>query len=178
VERLYHVSEEPGIEVFAPRPDAAGRAVVWAIGESRLQNYLLPRDCPRVTYYAGEDTSTEDRRRHLGDAASVVAIEEAWRARCRAATLHVYEMDPDEFAVEDKTAAYYTSLRSVKPCGVRRVDDALAALAERDVDVRVLPCLWRLREEIAASTLDFSIIRFRNAGPPPPGFRTRFPVPR
>jgi len=27
--------------------------LVWAIDGDHLRNYLVPRDCPRVTYYAG-----------------------------------------------------------------------------------------------------------------------------
>ena len=54
-ERLYHVSDQPGIPLFEPRPVRAGHPrgdlppVVWAVGERLLHNYLLPRDCPRVT---------------------------------------------------------------------------------------------------------------------------------
>ena len=59
--RLFHVSEESRIKVFNPRPvpspDAgvAGEAV-WAVDEVHLPNYLLPRDCPRVTFAANERT--------------------------------------------------------------------------------------------------------------------------
>ena len=60
-ERLYHVSETPDLTQFEPRVDARGRNLVWAIGESRLHNYLLPRDCPRITYYATAATSAADR---------------------------------------------------------------------------------------------------------------------
>jgi hypothetical protein len=53
----------------------------------------------------------------------------------------------------------------------------MAALEERNVEVRLLESLWALREAVADSTLGFSIIRFRNAAPPPSGFVSRFPVP-
>lgn len=63
--RLFHISEEPGIKMFVPRPspshfDGITGNVVFAISESLLHNYLLPRDCPRVTYYASETTTTEE----------------------------------------------------------------------------------------------------------------------
>ena len=46
---VYHVSEEPGIELFEPRPiDASGDSFVWAIDDEHLRNYLVPRECPRV----------------------------------------------------------------------------------------------------------------------------------
>lgn len=53
--RLFHVSEDSGIEVFEPRPAALFPnlgPVVWAVAESHLVNYLLPRECPRVTFCA------------------------------------------------------------------------------------------------------------------------------
>jgi len=54
---LYHVSEYSHIERFEPRPPPCSgvgpvESVVWAIDEEHLHNYLLPRDCPRVTFYA------------------------------------------------------------------------------------------------------------------------------
>ena len=51
--RLFHVSEDPAIEDFHPRPSSVAPEVgpiVWAVAESHLPNYLLPRDCPRVTF--------------------------------------------------------------------------------------------------------------------------------
>jgi len=51
---LFHVSEEPGIGRFEPRlSENASGPIVWAIEGARLCNCLLPRDCPRVSYYAG-----------------------------------------------------------------------------------------------------------------------------
>ena len=59
--RLYHVSETAGLQDFEPRPDRAGNATVWAITDARLHNYLLPRDCPRVTFFALPTTTDDDR---------------------------------------------------------------------------------------------------------------------
>lgn len=66
--RLFHVSEESGIRVFEPRiplrkvlDQTVG--LVWAIDEKRLPNLLTPRNCPRVTYHVGENTTEEDRKR-------------------------------------------------------------------------------------------------------------------
>jgi hypothetical protein len=92
----FHVSEDGGIQRFEPRVSAHGESLVWAIDGGHLRNYLLPRDCPRVTYYAGRQTT---------------------------------------------------------------------ATAQRRVDVRVLPELWALHDAIVASTLQFSMIRMRNALP-------------
>ena len=53
VHRLFHISEEGGIDQFDPRPSPSFFAeikgdVVFAISGKLLHNYLLPRDCPRV----------------------------------------------------------------------------------------------------------------------------------
>lgn len=63
---LFHVSEQAGIELFEPKwSEAAGQPVVWAIDADHLRNYLLPRECPRVTYYAGPQTVSADVERFL-----------------------------------------------------------------------------------------------------------------
>src|SRR5882672_7298067 len=116
-ERIYHVSETAGIARFEPRADAEGRLRVWAIGESRLHNYLLPRECPRVTYYANDTTSDDDRRAFFTVSAtqSVIAIERSWLPALRHTQLHLYEFAVQDFVLEDAIAAYYVSMRMVAP---------------------------------------------------------------
>ena len=166
-ERIWHVSETAGIPRFQPRADAGGRERVWAIGDSRLHNYLLPRDCPRVTFYAAATTSAADRERFfsVSDAESVVAIERGWLDRVRNARLFLYEFGPDDFELTDAIAAYWTSERTATPVDCTVVDDPLAELTRRAVELRVLSSLWPLRDAVVASTLGFSIIRMRNALP-------------
>jgi hypothetical protein len=43
----------------------------------------------------------------------------------------------------------------------------LQALTARGVEVRILPSLWSLHDAVAKSTLQFSMIRMRNARPRP-----------
>ena len=70
---VFHVSEEPGLDVFGPRKvEATGESLVWAIDDEHLRNYLVPRECPRVTFYAGPGTSSADRERFLGSSRAVV----------------------------------------------------------------------------------------------------------
>lgn len=59
---------------------------------------------------------------------------------------------------------------------MRAIDQPLAHLVARDVELRVMPSLWELREAVVGSTLAFSITRMRNAAPPPPGFVTQYPL--
>jgi hypothetical protein len=51
------------------------------------------------------------------------------------------------------------------PTRVQVVDDLLAALLGRGVELRFVPNLWSLRDAVISSTLRFSVIRMRNALP-------------
>ena len=169
----------PGAGFIRQSDDSNPR--VWAISGARLHNYLLPRDCPRVTRYALPETSVADRREFLDDAESVVAIEAAWLDRSLQTALSLYTLPAESFDLQDAIAGYYISEWAVEPLDEQRLPSALEALirkkARTGLEVRVLPELWRLREAVASSTLGFSIIRFRNAGPAPSGFQSRYPVP-
>jgi len=165
---VFHVSEEPDIEVFEPRKAATNdEQVVWAIDEDHLRNYLVPRDCPRVTYSAGPGTTVADRERFLGSSAAVLAIETAWFERMRSCRLHCYHLPGDTFELADECAGYLVSRVPVKPLRVHVIDNPVQAVLERGVELRVQPSLWALRGAVIESTLAFSIIRWRNATPQP-----------
>lgn len=164
---LFHVSEQPDIEEFEPRRATANDdPLVWAIDEEHLRNYLVPRDCPRVTYSAGPRTTADDRERFLGSSAAVLAIETGWLDRVRSCRLYCYQLPSDTFELADECAGYFVSRVPMKPLRVQVIDDALSAVLTRGVEVRVQPSLWALRDAVIASTLAFSIIRWRNATPP------------
>jgi hypothetical protein len=163
---LYHVSEEPGIERFEPRPSKhTVEPVVWAIDAARLRNYLVPRDCPRVTYYAGRDTSAADVERFLGSSPAVVAVESGWWERLRSCRLCCYHLPPETFECIDECAGYFVSPVPVVPAGLQILDDPMAELLRRGVELRLVRDLWHLRDAVVASTLQFSIIRMCNALP-------------
>jgi len=163
---LFHVSEEGGIQRFEPRDiDDTGERLVWAIDADRLRNYLVPRECPRVTYYAGVHTSPEDISRFLGSSTAVVAVEHAWLARLRVARLYCHQLPQDTFESRDSCAGYFVSRAPVAPLCVRVVDDCLGELIGRGVEVRIMRNLWHIRDAVVSSTLQFSIIRMRNALP-------------
>jgi hypothetical protein len=182
--RLYHVSDRPGIERFEPRVSSSASArhhgsVVWAVDEAHLHNYLLPRDCPRVTFYATDDSSPEDIEALIGPGGGghVVAIEAKWLPEVTSQHLHLYEFEPPGFTPVDAGAGYYVSRTAVEPVSETVLEDLSAALLRRNVELRVMPSLWKLREAVIGSTLQFSIIRMRNAAPPPEGLAAYHPLP-
>jgi hypothetical protein len=167
---LFHISEDGAIERFDPRPPPPGAVgigpeelVVWAIDEAHLHNYLLPRDCPRVTFCAGRSTAPDEPLLRGTTAGRVIAVEAAWLERIRATPLFCYALPANTFGPVDASAGYHVSRVSVSPTGVRRIDDPLADLLRHDVELRVLPSLWKLYDAVIASTVSYSIIRMRNA---------------
>ena len=72
-------------------------------------------------------------------------------------------MTPRLFHVSEE-AGYGISRQAVTPLGVERVEDVMERLAKLGVDVPVLRDIWPLADAVAGSSLQFSIIRKRNAG--------------
>jgi len=170
--QLFHVSEDDSISEFVPRLSSrhAGgisEALVWSVDERHLVNYLLPRDCPRVTFAATSATTIEDRTGLIGPTNSprVVAIERDWLDRVQTTPLWVYRLPGETFELQDSGAGYHVSREIVVPFSKTRVANPLQELLNRGVELRVLPTLWQLHDAVAASTLEFSCIRMRNAVP-------------
>ncbi|EHQ28797.1 DUF6886 family protein [Mucilaginibacter paludis] len=166
--RLFHVSEEAGIQTFLPRPSPSHFKhltgdVVFAIDHFHLHNYLLPRDCPRVTFYADDEQQTDPLLK-FSTAQFVVAVESAWFERILQTTLYCYELPVNNFTLLDKTAGYYVSYAEVKPIEVTVIDNLLQRLLSLDIELRFMPDIKPLAEAVAKSELNFSLIRMRNAG--------------
>jgi hypothetical protein len=113
---LYHFCEDAAITRFEPRPSKNAEGdVVWAVSADRLRNYLLPRECPRVTFFAGKNSTPGDIDRYLGGSASVVAFEAAWLERVNKARLYCYHLPADSFVCVDTFAGYFQSRQAVLP---------------------------------------------------------------
>jgi hypothetical protein len=142
---------------------------VWAVDDEHADLYYFPRDCPRVTFHRASGTTAEDVQRFLGltTARRVAAIERAWLSRMREATLFRYVLPGRGFSTRDANAGYWVSTQPVEPLAVEPVGDLMSALAEANVELRIMPSLWALYDAVVASTLGFSIIRWHNAGPRP-----------
>lgn len=168
--KLFHVSEEPDIALFKPRPVSnSDRRVngfaVWAIDEEHLPGYLLPRDCPRVTYARGPRTTVSDDEHFFGisTARSIIAIEARWIEPAMNIPVYAYEMPAKAFEALDSHAGHYISRVAVEPLRVRKISNPLAEMLKHDVEVRIVKYLPSLHESVAKSTLSFSNTRLRNA---------------
>jgi len=89
----------------------------------------------------------------------------------------MYEFPAEGFLPVDEGADYYISREAVVARSVQPIDNLLDELLQRNVELRIMPSLWKLRDAAIASTLQFSIIRMRNALPPEDGFDAHHPLP-
>lgn len=167
-ETLFHLSEDPTIDVFRPH-HAKGREhespYVWAIDAEHAPLYWFPRDCPRIAFWADENTTPEDRERFLslGSAARVHVTENAWLERMRSVKLYVYSFTPEPFVLYPEPGGFYVSRREVVPERCEPVGDLMKRHADAGIELRFTPSLWPLARAVAGSSLEFSMVRLRNA---------------
>lgn len=167
---LYHFSEEPDIQVFRPHvaKTAANQneAWVWAIDEWHSPMYYVPRECPRVCFWAGPTTTLADRERWLThlDPRFVMVIEARWLERIRSARVYRYTMPERSFSPAAHDGGHYVSREIVEPIQVEPVGDVLSAIVNAGVELRITPRLGPMWKQIwTSSTLAYSGTRLRNA---------------
>lgn len=168
--RLFHVSEESNITVFNPikpyREDLKeSPPLVWAINNTCLPNFLAPRDCPRVTYHVGNNTTKEDIEKYFSSKHSnhVIAIEHKWFEVIKNTTLYLYEFDVTNFYLHDDIAGYYVSEKMETPISKIIINDLFTELFKRKIEIRIIPDLLKLCEEIKETSLNWSMCRMGNA---------------
>jgi len=166
--RLFHISEEENIKTFVPRKPTRddlkdSPPLVWAIDEKRMVNFFTPRNCPRLTYHIGPETSQEDKMEFFSGNDHILIIESDWFKRIQETTLYIYEFDSKDFYLQDDIAGYYVSEKTQEPIHVHVIDDLFKALADRNVEVRIVSELWTMRERIINSTLNYSLCRMKFA---------------
>ncbi|MCL2546617.1 MAG: hypothetical protein FWE06_05405 [Oscillospiraceae bacterium] len=171
--RLFHVSEDPNVEIFHPRLPRREEldphiGLVWSLTEPALPNWLFPRDCPRVGYRDCDNVTPEDMKRFFTSGARhIVAIENDWHERQLNATLYVYEFDPTNFYF-DEVAGFYVSQKSEIPIDMVTYTNLYAELFNRGAEVRIVDNLWALRDTVFASSLTkWSFCKMANAKPRP-----------
>ena len=169
---LFHVSEDSCIAEFRPRPPPSTDSgvkenVVWAIDHAHLPNYLTPRDCPRVTYGRGPQTTDEDAERFLsGTTGRIVTIEHGWFVPLISTPIYIYVFaSGTSWRALPNGSGYFVSEETVRPIDQIRVDRPLQAILAQGSELRVRTNLWNLIDLVVQSSLEFSIIRKRNAQP-------------
>ena len=166
--RIFHVSEDENISVFEPRvpkrTDIEATPIVWAVSEERLTNYLVPRECPRVGFHIGAHTTDADADAYFSSSARhALIVESGWFEVMRKTTLWLYEFDPSGFYLQDEPAGYYVSESTQLPTAKLRVDDLFDELFRRGCELRFVDNLHPIAEKIKYTSLDWSLIRMRNA---------------
>jgi hypothetical protein len=169
--RLFHFSDDPGIERFVPRPvrvpssrppgqDWLNGPLVWAIAESHAFLYLFPRECPRILAWSRPETTTHDRAQWLGTARAVAFIEAGWLERLETDALTRYEFPTEPF--EDLgDAGMWVSRQPVGVIDRLQLSGLPQRLAERAVRLEVVESLVPLRH-LWDTSLQVSGIRLRN----------------
>ena len=153
---LWHVSENPSIERFAPHVSATAELdepLVWASTRATCRCYWFPRDCPRGTFWADADDRPDDAARLLGGSSRVHAVEEAWLDRMRTTAVFAYRLPGAGFEPHPEVGGYWVSRETVEPLEVRPLEDLVALHDDAAIELRVLPNLWPLWNDVVASTL-------------------------
>jgi hypothetical protein len=166
---LYHFSEDPSIRMFEPHiaktSTIQDQAFVWAIDEWHAPMYYTPRNCPRACFWAGDQTTPEDREQWLHglEPRFVMSIETGWLDRLRNTDLYRYVL-PEETFERGPGGTHWVSETNVSPLRVEPVGDLLGAITAAGVELRVTPRLGPLWRRVwKESTLEFSGTRLRNA---------------
>ncbi|WP_212982594.1 DUF6886 family protein [Paenibacillus cineris] len=93
----------------------------------------------------------------------MIAIETGWYERVKKGSIYRYIFDAADFELEEENAGYHVSRRPVIPMEVQRIDDLITAILNEGIELRITPSLQPLREQVLKSTVNFSMIRMRNA---------------
>lgn len=166
---LYHFSEDPTIKRFEPHvaktSNIQDEAFVWAIDDWHAPMYYAPRDCPRACFWAGAETTAEERERWLHglEPRFVMCIETGWLDRLRSIALYRYVM-PEETFERGPGGTHWVSRQAVTALRVEPVGDLLEEIVEAGVELRVMARLGAMWRRVwKESTLEFSGTRLRYA---------------
>lgn len=132
-----------------------------------LNHAFRNRDCPRIAYHVGKNTSVADRKKFFMSPTSsyAVVIESKWFDTMRKTTLYLYEFDTIAFQLMDDVAGYYVAKTAQIPIAKYKLNDLFGELIKRNVEIRVTDNLWDFADEVKESTLNWSLCRMRNAQP-------------
>jgi len=165
---LWHVSEDPALSLFEPHVAATAaeaEPLVWAVDTRHLPFYWFPRDCPRGAFWARRDSDSGDIRRLLRASTRVHVVEESRLPQLRAVRLFAYRLPEAPFEPHPEVGGYWIAREPVRAEEIVELADPVELHAAAAIELRALPNLWPLWNDVAASTLEYSGIRLRNAEP-------------
>ena len=76
-----------------------------------------------------------------------------------------YRLPEASFGPDPEVGGYWLSRAPVEPLEVVELGDLLALHAGAEIELRIVASLWPLWDRVAASTIEFSGMRLRNAKP-------------
>lgn len=174
---VFHFSEDPTIERFVPHvppTNPSAGAHVWAIDAEHSPLYWFPRDCPRATVWARDDTELSTlRERFATSARRVHWMESAWLERFAHVQLYEYRFQAAVFREwRDADGSWIAEGQwiadvEVAPVAVTPVLSCGSRHAAAGIDLRIVDDLWGHIDSVVASGLPFSVVRKRNAKPRP-----------
>jgi len=161
---VLHYSEDPGIREFVPHvpaTNAGARPHVWGIEPGYAPLYWFPRECARVAVWAHDEAQRGLLRARWGGRAPrlhfAAARDEAW---IRRAQVVEYAFAPEPFAPWPDAEGQWVADVAVRPRAVRSMGDLVAAHEDAGVELRFDADLAARRDEVVASGLPFSIVRW------------------
>ena len=169
---LWHMSEDPALGRFLPRPPAASpgaRRLVWAVDTRHAPMFWFPRDCPRGCIWAGPGTTPEDRERFFGQGGTgrVHVTEAGWLGRMQESRLYAYRLPGEAFRPHREVGGYWVAEEAVDAIERVAVGDLLRRHADAAIELRITPSIWPFWRRVASSTVLFSGSRLRNSAPHP-----------
>ena len=84
-------------------------------------------------------------------------IESKWSDRMRNTTLYLYGFETKNFVLQDEIVGCYVAKTAQIPKATYTLDDLFSAPVKRNVEIRVVDCLWDLADQIKMSALNRSL---------------------
>lgn len=164
---LWHVSEDPDLGHFTPKPSRAGRDGpdrVWAVDTRHLPLFWFPRDCPRGCIWPVSTTTAEDAEGFFGHtgARRIHVMESSWVGRMLAGRLFAYRLPPAAFEPHE-VGGYWVSDATVEAEDRVELDHLVERHAAAGIELRMTPSIWPFWDAVVGSSVEFSGIRLANA---------------
>jgi len=96
--------------------------------------------------------------RHLAS----ISFRADWLAAMRSTRVVAYRLPPETFEPYGRAAGYWVSRDPVVPLDLVELGDLLDKHAEAGIELRIVPKLWPVWQQVIGSRLAFSGIRLRN----------------